>query len=427
MSTNLIQAIDLQTKAIEALTIAVEKLTMSARVQQQKNLVYNCEDNSFQFINTPTDLSTDEGDIIQYYEVEMTGGVAPEGTPPFGSRRFSDEWETRGLGGNADRTDPAKGIGYGDPGTPPPDGCETWVDWENQLCKKANAVVYGVVKSANDIEDVYSKSVMTIDILTDILRSRGIIGTGILGYLTVGTVVTELAIPIALVYSIVSIANKALSYAGASLTNGFNDALYKDLVCAIYTGKSPAGMARNVEYVIDEYFYVVQPQSWILKFLFTSDLLNGCANRSLVKASGIPSFGFDCSTDCGGGLPPIDSWTFTSQSVEVYGASMGAPKLRQCQAIVFNSEFSPSSFIPGWSATGGEKIFPNIPMNGYQWRCVAGPIEVWAIAPNGAGAYVNIPQDWGDMEYPSGVWQQAITLYASAPGTQFTVEIRTPQ
>lgn len=291
------QEIQNLTSAVQTLTDAVKKLKLQSSQKCCPEPIYNCETGNVTWIYPPADGGGMDGSTG---DVTITDDPAD---PTAGDGTVGSDGTIGGYDGNAGIDhggDAGFGIDYDDPSVQPPSttGANDWQEFDDGLCIKANWVVLAVrdvLEQGMSITGWTAGAISSVQTLISVLGAAGIVGDTFVG-VAVGASALTMSMPLAIGLAVVASIASLLILASKQAVLDLYDALREELVCAVYNGKSAAGIKKRWDSVINSNTEWFAPQRAWIKYLMTPDLSAGLSLGNPDDVVDLPRYDYPC--DC---------------------------------------------------------------------------------------------------------------------------------
>lgn len=292
-SPHLIRAVDNLAERLDQLSRALDQ--QSAATDCCPVPVYNCSAQSVEWVYPPGGSGSSKG-----LDPDTGGGELDEqsGTIP-------------GFGGSTKQSDDY-GIGYGDPAVETPDGSADWDEYDAELCRKAHWFVaaardlLGELLTASAYTQWSVGGVNTIRELFVLFLGRGAL-VRYVGEVAVPVFAGAASLPVTVALILLGAVAGLVGLAARGAILDLYDDIAADLICAIYNGKSPAGIKAGWDATIDNATNWFAPQRVLLKGLMYGEMADSLSNANLAAVG-------DWVSDCSACLPEtrvayVYSWT----------------------------------------------------------------------------------------------------------------------
>jgi hypothetical protein len=270
-------------------------------------MIYDCETGNVRWVWPPAysaDMDGSVGDII-IDDTDTNDGAAEIG--PDGTIGGYDGDAGGDFGGGGDF-----GIGYDDPGVNPPEstGCATWNEYDDALCLKANWTVLAAREALEQMLSIsgwVANGVASMQTLIGVLGAVGLVGDTLAG-VAIGASALTMSVPVAVAGAIVGLLATLVAFGAKATIMAQYDDMRFELVCAIYRGKSPAGIKARWDQVVTAKTTWFAPQRALLRYLMYPDLARGIAYGHKDAVIDKPRYDYNCSLCSSGGYPKVAIW-----------------------------------------------------------------------------------------------------------------------
>jgi len=333
------------TSAVQTLTDAVKKLKLQSSNTQSccPEPIYDCSTGNVTWIYPPADGGMTDGSTG---DVTITDDPAD---PTAGDGAVGSDGTIGGYDGNAGVDhggDAGFGIDYDDPSVQPPSttGANDWQEFDDGLCIKANWVVLAVrdvLEQGMSITGWTAGAISSVQTLISIAGAVGIIGDTFVG-VAIGASALTMSLPLTIALAVVASIASLLLLASKGAVLDLYDALREELVCAVYNGKSAAGIKQRWDSVITNNTEWFAPQRAWIKYLMTPDLAKGLSLGNPDNVADLPRYDYPC--DCSQLQCVTGTWTGTDVawfygSINYQRATLIVWDSVTCAAINWNNDY----------------------------------------------------------------------------------------